>query len=123
MLDAIMREVLSRRATEPKDKSYGVDAILASQGVELEPPDRLRSQGDTYKELFTQLLAATTNLNLLLLACGRFDDHPSWNLDWAQLDEDRWRPAERLLGFAVSGQTDDEDARDCTGVCISLQPE
>lgn len=87
-VEAIIQEIRTRKATNPKDQSYGMHAILQRLGLSLVAPDYSRDLGDIQKELFVQLLIWTKSINLLICANGpRADGQPSWVPDW-QLDSD-----------------------------------
>ncbi|KAM0818362.1 putative Heterokaryon incompatibility domain-containing protein [Seiridium cardinale] len=78
----VAQELRRRRATESKDKSFGVHAVLQKLGTQLADPDDSASCGDLYRELFLRLLENTQDLNLLLYASGSVSGQPSWVPDW-----------------------------------------
>ncbi|KAK1853144.1 heterokaryon incompatibility protein [Colletotrichum chrysophilum] len=109
-VEAIIQEIRTRKATNPKDQSYGMHAILQKLGLSLTTPDYSRDLGDIQKELFVQLLIWTKSMNLLLCANGpRADGKPSWVPD-RQLDsEEMWLKPSQLFGRAGNNTTPDSD--------------
>jgi hypothetical protein len=84
--EAIVQEIRKRRSAEPRDKAFGMYAVLGRLGLPLSKPDYSRDLHDVYRDLFISLIEWTDSLNPIL--CAQFSEDltsPSWIPDW-QLD-------------------------------------
>jgi hypothetical protein len=93
ILEEWVDTILSRNATNPKDKSFGLHNILQNLlKYTIPPPDYSISIGQIYKELSVHLIKATGLLHLLLpAALNSFPDQPSWVPDWSKSPPKGWR--------------------------------
>lgn len=91
--EAMIREILTRKATNPKDVSIGVHAILTSLRVRSSPPDYSKSLADIHRGLFIDLYNWSKSMNLLLLCdlSRKLPDEPlSWIPNWNIRSEQLW---------------------------------
>lgn len=65
-INAVIQQLRKRKCTEPRDKYYGVQAILGRLGIQPAAPEQLQQLHTIYKYLFLSLLRETRTLNLLL---------------------------------------------------------
>ncbi len=78
----VAREILDRKATDPRDKSHGVHAVLKKRFLQLEPPNKSTSLEAIYRDLFLTLLNKSGDLNILFCATGTSAPFSSWVPDW-----------------------------------------
>lgn len=65
-INAVIQQLRRRKCTEPRDKYYGVQAILGRLGIQPAAREQLQQLHTIYKYLFLSLLRETKTLNLLL---------------------------------------------------------
>lgn len=88
--DAIIYEIVTRKATNPKDKSFGMRAIFNKIGIQLDDPDYDKDIYQIYRELFVQLSDWSKSLRLLLLCHATTSTLPSWMPNWDIDSEKVW---------------------------------
>ncbi|KAH8882093.1 hypothetical protein GQ53DRAFT_464143 [Thozetella sp. PMI_491] len=85
---ALIHELCARKATDSRDKSFGMHAIFSRLGVGMPTADYTKSPEQVHREVFMALLAWTKSLGLLLCANGSNSNYnsswvPNWNEDLA----------------------------------------
>lgn len=89
--DAIIYEIATRKATNPKDKSFGLRAVLGKIGIQLDDPDYGKDIYQIYRELFVRLLDWSGSVNLLLFCDSpTMSTLPSWMPNLAIDPEKSW---------------------------------
>ncbi|RSL51284.1 hypothetical protein CEP54_011495 [Fusarium duplospermum] len=97
--DAIIYEIATRKATNPKDKSFGLRAVLGRIGIPLDDPDYDKDIYQIYRELFVRLLDWSGSLNLLLFCdSSTMSTLPSWMPNLA-IDPDKSWLNPKALAF------------------------
>lgn len=96
VLEEWVDTILSRNATNPKDKAFGLHNVLQNLLKDPIPlPDYSKTTGQIYKELSIHLIKATGLLHLLLpAAINSFSGQPSWVPDWSQSPPKGWRDSQ-----------------------------
>lgn len=80
--EALITEIKTRECSDPKDKYRGLLGVIGAQSSSA-ILNSSESLGKTYHKLFQDVLNFTQSLDLLLFAShSRFDDTPSWVIDW-----------------------------------------
>lgn len=80
-----------RNCTDPRDKYYGLHAVLDRFGIQLGTRESLYQIHDLYKDLFLCLLHKTKTLKVLLCAWSpSLLGAPSWVPDWSRNEEQSW---------------------------------
>ncbi|KAI1660891.1 hypothetical protein F4813DRAFT_386301 [Daldinia decipiens] len=87
----LVREIWQRAATDPKDKSHGVQSVLRKLGVQVVDPTPGMHFHDLYRKPFVALLRWTNDSKILLCASGpKLADQPSWVPDWNSGKRQQW---------------------------------
>jgi hypothetical protein len=88
--EAILMQIRTRKATNTKDRYYGVHSLINRTKKWRTMPDYTMSLGRIYRRLFLELLRYTGSLDILLMtSCSKFKDVPSWVIDWRNTST-RW---------------------------------
>ncbi|KAI1384762.1 heterokaryon incompatibility protein-domain-containing protein [Hypoxylon trugodes] len=96
--NAVIHELCARKATNLKDKFYGMYAIFSRLGMSLPPPEYSRTQEDVHRDAFLVLLGWTKSLGLLLCSCGRKSIYESsWVPNWSEDLTQGWFDADYML--------------------------
>ena len=104
-ISAVIQQLRRRKCTEPRDKYYGVQAILGDLGIQPAAREQLQHLHTIYKFLFVSLLRKTGTLNLLLCTSSPgVSQAPSWIPDWSRTDEYSWFN-DRYLGLSRKTQS------------------
>ncbi|GAP91398.1 hypothetical protein SAMD00023353_6300420 [Rosellinia necatrix] len=97
---AMVQEILRRKCTDPRDRSYGVQAVCSKLGMSFRAADSRTSAQQLYTELSVRLLDWTGDLNLLLCASGSVGGQPSWAMDF-QDEQPRWIKYRDFIGGGI----------------------
>ncbi|QIW98329.1 hypothetical protein AMS68_003847 [Peltaster fructicola] len=83
-LTSCLTEMNQFKATDPRDKIYGLYAMYAKLGVPFAPVDYSKSVVEVYTNAASALMEWSGSLNMLQDACSirRDSDLPSWVPDW-----------------------------------------
>lgn len=86
----LIRQVRARKATNPRDKLFGLQCVLERLSYPLDLPKYADSEAQVFKSLFLTLLSKTQYWDLLL--CRKFQtlDGPSWVPNWSNDLENHW---------------------------------
>ncbi|KAI0894998.1 heterokaryon incompatibility protein-domain-containing protein [Annulohypoxylon nitens] len=96
--NAVIHELCARKATNPRDKFYGMYAIFSALNISVSSPHYGRAPEDVHREAFLVLLDWTQSLGLLLCSSGRNSNYESsWVPDWGQDLAQGWFDASYLL--------------------------
>ncbi|KAI1094975.1 heterokaryon incompatibility protein-domain-containing protein [Rostrohypoxylon terebratum] len=96
--NAVIHELCARKATNPKDKFYGMYAIFSALNISVSSPQYGRAPEDVHREAFLVLLDWTQSLGLLLCSNDRKSNYKSsWVPDWDQDLSQGWFDASYLL--------------------------
>lgn len=80
--EALVTEIQTRGCFDPMDKYRGLLGVIGAQSSRV-AVDNSMSLGETYQKLFHDVLSFTESLDLLLFTSqSRFNDTPSWVIDW-----------------------------------------
>jgi hypothetical protein len=89
--DYFVDGIITRKTTDPKDKAFGVRALLECIEGPLPAPDYSRPVADIFRELTFQLLSATGSLHAIVpAALFRCPGQPSWVADWSKEIPPMW---------------------------------
>ncbi|PQE13896.1 Heterokaryon incompatibility protein [Rutstroemia sp. NJR-2017a BBW] len=104
--EAIIHEICARRATDPRDKSFGIQAISSRLGIRLSPVDYGITQEDVHRELFVSLLTWSKSLGLLLCSTASGNNYESsWVPDFSENITDGWFHPAYLFQSAIYNAT------------------
>lgn len=89
----IIDAIVSRKAKDPRDKSFAIHAILQKLSSEIPPaPDYNAPIEQIYKELCLQLMRTTrSDKALRVAALTSYPGQPSWVPDWSKESTAFWR--------------------------------
>ncbi|KAI0145513.1 hypothetical protein GGR57DRAFT_300637 [Xylariaceae sp. FL1272] len=102
--DGILQTLTSRKASNPRDRSYGLYGVLGNGGVHLSSPDYKKSEGQTYNELFVDLLRWNPQAFPLLVNAGEslvVHDGPSWVPGWDSLPDEPIMPLQARQPYTM----------------------
>ncbi|KAI1461608.1 heterokaryon incompatibility protein-domain-containing protein [Annulohypoxylon moriforme] len=95
---AVIHELCARKATNPRDKFYGLYAIFSRLDIRLSPPEYSRAPEAIHREAFLTLLDWTKSLGLLLCSsCRKSNYESSWVPDWEENISQGWFDASYLF--------------------------
>jgi hypothetical protein len=81
--EAIILQIWLRKATEARDRYFGVHGLINKQKNEATMVDLTVGLDRIYRRLFIELLKWTGSLDIMLLtSCSKFNDVPSWVMKW-----------------------------------------
>ena len=81
--EAIILQIWLRKATEARDRYFGVHSLINKQKNEAAMADLTVSLDRIYRRLFIELLKWTGSLDIMLLtSCSKFNNFPSWVMEW-----------------------------------------
>jgi hypothetical protein len=104
--EAIIHEISARHATDPRDKSFGIQAISSRLGIQLSPVDYGITQEDVHRELFVSLLRWTKSLGLILCSTASGKNYESsWVPDFSENVTDGWFHPAYLFQSAIYNAT------------------
>jgi hypothetical protein len=84
----------TRTATNPKDMTYGLWAVLEKQSSrKFEPPNYNHDIGSIYRDFTMQVITVTASVESLIYAAScTVDGQPSWIPDWSACHQNQWKP-------------------------------
>ncbi|KAK9792919.1 putative Heterokaryon incompatibility domain-containing protein [Seiridium cardinale] len=83
----LLREMIRRRATDPRDKLYGIQGVMTQMDRKLEPSQSRMDNGLFFRDVFLCFLGWTMDLNLITYAQNSVTNQPSWVPNWnAEID-------------------------------------
>ncbi|KAI9713983.1 MAG: hypothetical protein M1820_000713 [Bogoriella megaspora] len=92
-LSWLLRQHFHRKATDSRDKLYGVLGLVNSWSEDFKIiPDYTKTAREVYEDLTIRSITSTESFDMLVGETMRNEHFPSWVADWGQSTNDyRWR--------------------------------